>query len=233
MNTREHDDVPPLRGVRVITLAVNVPGPVAAARLTQLGATVIKVEPPDGDPLAAVSPAWYRELRAGQEVVRLNLKADDDRAALDDLLGQADLLLTATRPAALDRLDLSWPRLHARFPRLARVAIVGPPASHAGAPGHDLTYLAPLGLLSPPELPRTLLADLAGAGRAVEAALALLYARERDHVAGHVEVSLADAAGLFADPLRHGLTRPGGALNGDCRSTICTARARAGSPWPR
>jgi len=214
MNTREHDDVPPLRGVRVITLAVNVPGPVAAARLTRLGATVIKVEPPDGDPLAAVSPAWYRELRAGQEVVRLNLKADDDRAALDDLLGQADLLLTATRPAALDRLDLSWPRLHARFPRLARVAIVGPPASHAGAPGHDLTYLAPLGLLSPPELPRTLLADLAGAGRAVEAALALLYARERDHVAGHVEVSLADAAGLFADPLRHGLTRPGGALNG-------------------
>ncbi len=89
-----HDGAP-LHGVRAVTLAVNVPGPVAAARLRTLGATVVKIEPPAGDPLEAVSAAWYRELRAGQEVVQLNLKEDGDRRALDDLLGRADLLLTA------------------------------------------------------------------------------------------------------------------------------------------
>jgi len=56
MNMREHEDAPPLWGVRVVTLAVNVPGPVAAARLCELGASVTKVEPPGGDPLEAVSP---------------------------------------------------------------------------------------------------------------------------------------------------------------------------------
>jgi len=214
MNMREHEDAPPLRGVRVVTLAVNVPGPVAAVRLRELGASVTKVEPPDGDPLEAVSPAWYHELRAGQEAARLDLKRPEDRAALDDLLGRADLLLTARRPAALERLGLTWPRLRERFPRLAWVAIVGHAAPHADAPGHDLTYVASLGLLDPPGLPRTLLADLSGAERAVSAALALLYARERGGDAGYAEVSLAEAARSFAQPLRHGLTRPGGPLNG-------------------
>jgi len=214
MNMCEHEDVPPLRGVRVVTLAVNVPGPVAAARLHALGASVTKVEPPGGDPLEAVSLAWYHELRAGQEVVRLDLKQPEDRAALDDLLGRADLLLTASRPAALDRLGLAWPGLHARFPRLAWVAIVGHAAPHADASGHDLTYAASVGLLDPPRLPRTLLADLAGAEQAVSAALALLYARERGQDADYAEAPLAEAARSFAPPLRHGLTQPGGPLNG-------------------
>ncbi len=208
-----HDGAP-LQGVRVVTLAVNVPGPVAVARLYSLGATMVKVEPPAGDPLEAVSPTWYRELCAGQEVARLNLKENGDRRALDDLLGRADLLLTSHRPAALDRLGLAWPSLHERFPRLAQAAIVGHPAPHADAPGHDLTYQASLGLLDPPDFPRTLLADLAGAERAVSAALALLYARERGQDAGYAEVSLAGAAESFAAPLRHGLTARGGPLGG-------------------
>jgi alpha-methylacyl-CoA racemase len=210
----EHGDVLPLREIRVVTLALNVPGPVAAARLRELGASVTKIEPPYGDPLEAVSPAWYHELRAGQEVARIDLKQTEGRVALDDLLGLADVLLTASRPAALARLGLTWPRLHERFPRLAWVAIIGQAAPHADAPGHDLTYVASLGLLDPPKLPRTLLADLAGAERAVSAALTLLYARERGQDAGYAKVSLAEAARSFAEPLRHGLTRPGGGLNG-------------------
>lgn len=236
---REHEDAPPLWGVRVVTPAVNVPGPVAAARLCELGASVTKVEPPGGDPLEAVSPAWYHELSAGQEVVRLDLKQTEDRAALDDLLGRADVLLTASRPAALNRLGLAWPGLHERFPRLAWVAIVGHAAPHADASGHDLTYVASVGLLDPPRLPRTLLADLAGAERAVSAALALLYARERGQDAGYAEVSLAEAARSFAEPLRHGLTRPGGLLNGGLpaynvyRAEGTTALNRGRRPKPR
>src|SRR4051794_26225209 len=165
-----HGDVPPLRGIRVVSLALNVPGPAAAAHLCGLGAAVTKVEPLDGDPLARMCPAWYEDLRAGQDVVRLDLKDAAGRASLDGLLEGADVLLTSSRPAALDRLGLSWPDLHVRFPHLVQVAIVGHAAPHQEVPGHDLTYLATAGLLVPPQVPRTLLADLAGAERAVSTA---------------------------------------------------------------
>src|SRR5918997_2428857 len=99
---------PPLQGIRVLTLAVNLPGPVAASRLHAMGASVIKVEPPGGDPLARMCPGYYEDLSAGQEVVRLDLKDQKDRASLNDRLEGMDLLLTASRPAALGRLGLSW-----------------------------------------------------------------------------------------------------------------------------
>ena len=66
----------------------------------------------------------------------------------------------------------------------------------------------------PPDLPRTLVADLGGAELATTAALALLLARERGGEAGYAEVALADAASAFAAPLRHGATAPGGSLGG-------------------
>jgi crotonobetainyl-CoA:carnitine CoA-transferase CaiB-like acyl-CoA transferase len=205
---------PPLGGVRVLTLAVNLPGPVAAARLREMGATVVKIEPPGGDPLARMCPGYYTELGAGQEVVSLNLKDEEDRASLDDCLENADLLLTASRPAALGRLGLSWPEVHARFPGLCQVAIVGHPPPDEDAPGHDLTYQARFGTLSPPGMRPVLVADLAGAERVVSAALSLLFARERGRGAGHEQVALSDAVRSFAGPLRWGLTAPGGVLGG-------------------
>jgi len=204
----------PLAGYRVVCLALYVPVPAAARRLAALGADVTRVEPPAGDALAAWCPAWYDELRVGQRVVRLDLKREADRAELDELLSDADLLLTAFRPAALARLGLAWDPLHERFPRLCHVVVAGYPAAEEGAPGHDLTYQARAGLLSPPALPNTLLADLAGAEQAVSAALALLLARERGRGAGCARVALADAAATFAEPLRHGLTTAGGPLGG-------------------
>src|SRR5215213_3684960 len=132
----------PLRGVRVLTLAVNLPGPAAACKLCDMGASVVKVEPPGGDPLARMCPGYYEVLSIGQEVVRLDLKDRQDRASLDDWLETMDLLLTASRPAALGRLGLSWPELCARFPRLCKVAVVGHPPPDEDTPGHDLTYQA-------------------------------------------------------------------------------------------
>ena len=204
----------PLDALFVVTIAVNLPGPVAAARLRELGATVTKVEPPDGDPLEASAPAWYAELTAGQTIVRLDLKQAAHRQELDGLLELADVFLTAQRPAALERLGLGWDELHARFPRLSHVSIVGRRSPEAGRPGHDLNYVGARGLLAPPELPRTLVADLGGAEAAVSAALAAVVNRERTGEGTHVEVSLTDAADRFAAPVRHGLTRPGGVLGG-------------------
>ena len=206
----------PAEGVRVLTLAVNLPGPVAAAQLRRLGATVVKVEPPAGDPLARACPPWYELLHRGQTVLTLDLKEAGGREQLDRSLARCDLLITATRPAALQRLGLGWATIHARYPRLCQVAIVGHPPPHEDLPGHDLTDQARAGLLEPPRLPRSCLADLAGAQQVVCAALALLLARERGQEALYFQVNLAEAAEEVAAPWRHGLTTPDGVLGGAC-----------------
>ena len=199
-----------LAGIRVVNLGINVPGAVAGARLRELGADVTKLEPPGGDPVAVAAPDWYASLVDGLAVRILDLKV----GLPHDELAAADLLVTSSRPAALERLGLGWGALHAAHPRLVHVAIVGHPPPDDGVPGHDLTYAGAQGLLAPPLLPRTLVADLGGAERAVSTALALLLARERSGVASRAEVALADAAVQFAAPLRHGLTTDGGVLGG-------------------
>lgn len=207
-------DFSPLAGQRVVTIALNVPGPMAAERLRALGADVIKAEPPDGDPLRAFSPHWYADLAAGMTIVTIDLKTAAGQAQMLERLGAADLLLTSQRPSALRRLGLAWPELHARFPRLCQVAIVGHGAPHHDVAGHDLTYLAANGLLQPPALLRTLFADVAGAEQAALMALAALIERGRTAAGCYVEVALADAARRLAAPLRAGLTRPGALLGG-------------------
>jgi crotonobetainyl-CoA:carnitine CoA-transferase CaiB-like acyl-CoA transferase len=204
----------PLANLRVLSLAINLPGPLAVAQLCRLGATVTKIEPPEGDPLARASRAWYEALHAGLAIVSLNLREEAARSQLDAHMGQADLLVTASRRAALERLRLGWTQLHVRYPRLCQVAIVGYPSPNDHLPGHDLTYQAQLGLLTPPNLPRICLADIAGAQEAVSAALTLLLARERSGESGYAEVSLASAAGRFVESLRFGLTTPSGLLGG-------------------
>jgi len=204
-----------LDGIRIINLAVNLPGPAAARRLHQLGGDVVKVEPPAGDPMEQYHADWYRDMAKGHEVVRLDLKEPGDRRRLDELLAGADLLITASRPAALSRLELDWPTLHRRFAGLCQVAIVGYPLTRNNEAGHDLTYQASLGLLSPPHMPRTLLADMAGAEQTVSAALTLLLARERGQGGGYAEVALSEAAAAMAEPLKYGTTAPGALLGGN------------------
>jgi crotonobetainyl-CoA:carnitine CoA-transferase CaiB-like acyl-CoA transferase len=203
----------PLAGFRVVNVSVNIPGPLAAARLVELGATVTKVEPPDGDPLQAASAELYERLAAGQEVVRLDLKDDVGRSALDSLLTEADVLLTSSRPSALARLGLGAD-VASRHPNLVHISIVGHAEPGQERAGHDLTYVSAFGAVSPPSLPQTLVADIGGAERAVTAAVAMLLARERGSRERRVEVALADAAETFSLPWIHGLTRPGGLLGG-------------------
>jgi alpha-methylacyl-CoA racemase len=204
----------PLEHVHVVTLAVNLPGPLACARLHALGARITKVEPPSGDPLATYCRAWYEELARGQQVVAIDLKSPVGSAAVNRMIGTADLLITSTRPGALERLGLGWAALHARHPRLCHVAITGHAPPDEERPGHDLTYLAAAGLVAPPALPVTLMADLASAERAVSTALALLLARAADDVGRRAVVAIADAAEEFAQPRRCGLTAAGGLLGG-------------------
>lgn len=198
-----------LAGVRVVSMALNVPGPLAAARLAAAGAAVTKVEPPGGDPLAELCPGWYAELHDGIPVERLDLKAHG-AARVRELVADADLFLASQRPAALARLGLDAPSLLAAPAggRLRHLNIVGEIARPALS-GHDLTYLARAGLIGA-DLPRTLVADVVGAERAFSTALLLL----RQPPGTHAEVGLYDALDPLVAPLRHGLTGARGLLGG-------------------
>lgn len=204
----------PLQGTRVVNLSVNLPGPSAAQRLSRLGAEVVKIEPPGGDPMMSYHRQWYMDMAEGHTVVTLDLKNSDGRARFLALLQDADLLITATRPAALERMGFDWPSLHTSFPRLCQVAITGYPPPRENEAGHDLTYQASLGLVTPPHMPRTLMADMAGAEQTISASLALLLAREKGKGAGYAEIALSEAAAAMAEPLRYRTTVPGANLGG-------------------
>lgn len=203
-----------LQGMRVLNLSLNLPGPAAARRLRAMGAEVVKLEPPSGDPMEQYHGTWYRDMAEGQKVLRIDLKTAEGREELHAVLADTDLLITATRPAALERLGIGWQSLHATYPQLCQVAIVGYPSPRENEAGHDLTYQATLGLLAPPQMPRTLLADMAGAEQAVSAALRLLLGRELGMGGGYAEVPLSEAVSSMAEPLRYGTTAPGAFLGG-------------------
>lgn len=203
-----------LQGMTIVNLAVNLPGPAAAQRLSRMGARVVKVEPPGGDPMERYNAGWYRDMAIGHEVVRIDLKKEQGMEELHRLLGEADLLLTATRPSALQRLGLDFARLHQKYPRLCMVSIIGYPAPHDNEAGHDLTYQAKNGLIDPPQMPRTLISDMSGAERAVSEGLALLLQRELTGLSEVAEVALSEAAEMMAEPLKYGTTACGAVLGG-------------------
>lgn len=204
----------PLENMRVVTLALNLPGPLAAKRFAELGATVIKVEPPQGDPFNEYCPDWYTEMTEGQEIKVIDVKSAAGAAELDELLASTDLLLTAQRPAALERLGLGWGVLQAKYPKLNHVAVVGYPAPNDNHAGHDLTYQATLGLLTPPMFPKTLVADLAGGERAALVGLTLLMGSKAGLKGERELIALSDAAEYMAQPVKHGLTSDGAMLSG-------------------
>jgi crotonobetainyl-CoA:carnitine CoA-transferase CaiB-like acyl-CoA transferase len=148
------------------------------------------------------------------EVHRIDLKSPEGRATMERLLHGADVFVTAQRPAALARLGLDSSSLAARYPRLCHVAITGHAPPDEDVAGHDLTYLAAHGLLTPPALPPTLFADMAGSERVVSTALALVHARDRDGRGHSTAVPLAEAAAALAQPRDEGLTLPGALLGG-------------------
>lgn len=194
--------------MRVISIAQNVPGPVAVARLVQRGARAIKIEPPAGDQLERFCKPWYDELHAGVRVERLDLKSAAGMAALKSMLAECDLFIASQRPAALQRLGLDAAALTREFPALRHLNIVGDTANPEHA-GHDLTYLAQHGMLRR-DMPPTLIADMVGAERAYTAAIELMQSPPGSHRV----IGLADAIHDLAAPLRHGLTAPGGILGG-------------------
>jgi alpha-methylacyl-CoA racemase len=212
----------PLHGLRILSLALNLPGPAALMRCRRMGATCSKLEPPTGDPMGLYNPGAYAELHEGVKVLQGDLKTREGQELLHRELARSDVLLTSFRPSALGKLGLGWKELHSRYPSLSQVAIVGAPGARAEEPGHDLTYLADNGLVPGLELPATLYADMSGSLLAAEAVLQAALRKHERYAGGgdphpeglYLEVALSDAAAYLALPRRWGLTQPAGSVGG-------------------
>jgi alpha-methylacyl-CoA racemase len=203
-----------LAGIRIISLALNLPGPAALMRLRAMGAHCTKVEGPNGDPMVHYSAAAYAQMHRGVHVLPLDLKTDAGRTALHAQLAQADVLITSFRPSALRKLGLDWATVHAAAPQLAMVCIVGAAGDRAEEPGHDLTYLAEHDLLSGTSMPATLFADMAGSLMVSEAVLQAVLHTKLQGVATLQEVALSGAASYLALPRLWGLTQASGVVGG-------------------
>jgi alpha-methylacyl-CoA racemase len=180
----------PLSGMVVVDFCRYLPGAFASRELLELGARVVCVEPPGGDPMRATAPAWDAALRAGKESLELDLKRDPTPALA--LMREADVVLESFRPGVASRLGIG-PEHAPERAVYCSITGFGVGGRHEQRAGHDLNYLGWAGGLwdTAPALPPVQIADLAAGGLgAVTKILAALLERERTGRGNHVVVSL-------------------------------------------
>lgn len=190
---------PLLSGLRVLDLTRNLPGPFATRLLADLGATIVKVEPPEGDPARPLA-ALFEALNHGKECRTVDFRSGADLDRLRAWVQEADVLLDSFRPGVLQGLGLDAATLHALNPRLVMASITGygqhgPWAQKAG---HDLNFMALSGVLDQMRAPTGELAlsnvqwgDLAGgSAMACIAVLAAVFEMQRTGQGRHLDVSM-------------------------------------------
>jgi len=197
----------PLKGLRVLSMAEQYPGPLATMILSDMGADVIQVERPGtGDPSRFLT-GFFEAMNRGKRSVALDIRAEDDRARLLDLVAGADVFIEGFRPGKLAKQGLGYADLAALKPGLIYCSITGygQTGPYRDRPAHDLSFQGVGGALEerldgavtglPPSL---LMGDNAGGLHAVIGILAALRARDRSGRGAHVDVAMADCvASLF------------------------------------
>ena len=204
----------PLEGLLVVDASNYVAGPFAATMLADLGADVVKVEAPGGDPnrrfgkrYAGIGVLFVNTNRGKRSIV-LDLKQPADTEVFTGLLRRADVLLENWRPGVADRLGFGDAALEAINSRLIHVAVTGfgPDGPRSMRSAFDSLAQALSGLAwfhtrqGRPQLLRTYVADKATANFAVQATLAALLRRQRTGEAGRVDVNMLDATAYFNFP---------------------------------
>ena len=182
----------PLAETLVVDFTRYLPGAFAGAELLRLGARVIRVERPPGDPMRNTSREWYDLLNGGKE------SADWDRGP--ELLRSADVILESFRPGVAAKLGIGPDEAPASAVYCS-ITGFGADGPHAQRAGHDLNYVGWAGLLeaTEPELPPVQVADLAaGALGAVTEILAALLERTRTGKGARIVVSMTHNAHKLA-----------------------------------
>jgi len=198
----------PLSGITIIDLSRILAGPYCTLLLAELGARVIKVEPPgQGDDARQYGPfkngksAYFVSVNRGKESIALDLKSPGGRDVFERLLDKADALVENFRPGTMERLGYGWESLHPRYPRLVYAAASG--FGHSGPyshyPAYDMVVQGLGGIMSitgHPGMPLTRVGtsvgDLAGGLYTAVALNAALLHRERTGEATKVDVALFD-----------------------------------------
>ena len=202
----------PLDAMLVVDLTRYLPGAYASRELLELGARVVRLESPGGDPMRVVAPAWEAALNAGKESVACDLPAERDLAAA--LCARADVVLEGFRPGVAARLGVGPDDVPAHVVYCS-ITGFGADGRHAARVGHDLNYLGWAGVLADtaPAVPPLQPADLAaGALGAVTQVLAALLERERTGLGARLTISMTHGSHrlvshrLGGDPLPRFLT---------------------------
>jgi len=192
----------PLGGILVVDFTRYLPGAFASRELLRLGARVVRLEPPEGDPMRRSAPEWHAELNAGKESVVVDLPREAEFARA--VLARADVVLESFRPGVAARLGVG-PDAAPDTCVYCSITGFGVGNAHEQRAGHDLNYQGFAGVLerSAPALPPVQAADLAaGALGAVTEILAALVARRGGHIVvsmTHRAYSLASRAPVLTD----------------------------------
>lgn len=194
-----------LKGLRVVDLTRNLPGPFATRLLADLGAEIIKIEPKNGDPARAFGEL-FNALNHGKDTQKIDFRNQQDIDAIKMYLKEADVMLDSFRPEVLEGMGLDTKTLHAINPKLVMVSITGygladgDTVCHnwADKAGHDINFMAMSGVLDQLKaadggqaMPNIQFADLAGGSdTAVIALLAAVFSAQRTGKGRHIAVSM-------------------------------------------
>ena len=197
-----------LSGIKVIDLSLFLPGPMLTMMMADHGAEVIKVEPPAGDPARTMDPVeagqsvWFRNLNRGKQALALDLKSDEGRDRLWNLLTDADVMIEGFRPGVMRRLGFDYDAVAARNPGIVYCSIsaFGQEGEMAQHPAHDLAVQALSGFLSVndgpdgmPVVPGVPSADMAAGLNGLSAVLMALLGREQSGKGDYVDIAMFDA----------------------------------------
>ena len=198
----------PLEGIRVLDFSRVLAGPYCTALMADLGAEVIKVEPPAGDDYRHIGPfkdgesLLFQSVNRGKKSIVVDLKSEDGTAAARALAETCDVLVENFRPGVMERFGLGAEKLCAACPRLVYVSVsgFGQTGPNRMLPAYDVIIQAMSGLMDmtgaedgPPMMAGDAFADVAGGMFAAFGAMVALFDRERSGRGQHVDLALYDS----------------------------------------
>jgi crotonobetainyl-CoA:carnitine CoA-transferase CaiB-like acyl-CoA transferase len=197
-----------LEGVKVLDLSMYLPGPHLTMMMADHGATVVRIEPPSGEPTRSIgkyqgdTTVWFRNTHRNKQSVVLDLKKAEGVDAFMRLAADADVIVEAFRPGVVDRLGVGPKAVRERYPRVVycSIAAFGQTGPMAARVAHDLSIEAESGVVSlnhgadgAPTLPCVPAADMAGSLMALSGILMALLRREQTGRGDTIDISMQDS----------------------------------------